>query len=200
MVTDDSCMETLMAVLLGVSVSAACGFRIFVPMLVVSMAARLNWLTLDGGFEWLGSDVALIAFAVATVAEIVAYYVPVVDNFLDAAGVPLAAIAGTCLTAAMVTDMSPFLQWTLGIIAGGGSATLVHGATSTVRAAATSLTGGLGNSIVATTEDVAAGGVSLLALVSPVLAISVLLLLLALIVWLVVKWRKRRRERLAACL
>lgn len=188
-----------MAVLLGVSVSAACGFRIFVPMLVVSMAAKCGWLTLDGGFEWLGSDVALIAFAVATVAEIVAYYVPVVDNFLDAAGVPLAAIAGTCLTAAMVTDMTPFLQWTLGIIAGGGSATLVHAATSTVRAAATSLTGGLGNSIVATTEDVAAGGVSLLALLSPVLAISLLLVLLALVVWLALKWRRRRRERLACC-
>src|SRR6266404_3033095 len=105
-------METLLSICVGVGLSAACGFRVFVPLLVMSIAAASGHLTLAHGFEWIGSNPALVAFSVATVVEIAAYYIPWVDNLLDAIATPAAVIAGTLVTASMVTGTSPFLKWT----------------------------------------------------------------------------------------
>ena len=89
--------------------SAACGFRVFVPLVVMSIAALTGHLTLAHGFEWVGSYPALVAFAVATCVEIAGYYVPWIDNLLDTIATPAAIIAGTLMTASLVTDLSPFL-------------------------------------------------------------------------------------------
>src|SRR2546425_4190452 len=115
-------METLLSVCVGIGLSAACGFRVFVPLVVMSIAALTGHLTLARGFEWVGSYPALVAFSVATCVEIAGYYVPWVDNLLDTIATPAAIIAGTLMTASLVTDLSPFLKWTLAIIAGGGGA------------------------------------------------------------------------------
>ena len=61
-------------------------------------------------------------------------------------------VAGTLVTASLVTDLSPFLKWTLAAIAGGGMAGLVHGTTSLARGASTLSTGGLANPFLATAE------------------------------------------------
>src|SRR6266404_582426 len=98
-------METLLSICVGIGLSAACGFRVFVPLLVMSIAALSGHLTLAHGFEWIGSYPALVAFAVATCLEIAGYYIPWVDNLLDTIATPAAIIAGTIITAAMVTDV-----------------------------------------------------------------------------------------------
>src|SRR6266511_2330552 len=134
-------METILSLLVGIGLSAACGFRVFVPMLVVSIAAHAGHLKLAQSFSWMGSDPALIAFAVATGLEVLAYYVPWLDNLLDTAASPAAVIAGTIVTASLVTDLSPLLKWTLAVIAGGGAAGLVQGTTVVTRAASTATTG-----------------------------------------------------------
>src|SRR5881394_829642 len=115
-------MEPFLSSLVGIGLSAACGFRVFVPLLVVSIASYSGHLHLAPGFEWMGSTAALIAFATATALEIAGYYVPWVDNLLDTIASPAAVIAGTIATASVVADMSPFLKWTLAAIAGGGIA------------------------------------------------------------------------------
>ena len=102
-------METLLSVCVGIGLSAACGFRVFVPLVVMSIAALTGHLTLAHGFEWVGSYPALVAFAVATCVEIAGYYVPWIDNLLDTIATPAAIIAGTLMTASLVTDLSPFL-------------------------------------------------------------------------------------------
>src|ERR1041385_1224119 len=117
-------MEPFLSFLIGVGLSAACGFRVFVPLLVVSIASATGQLHLASGFDWMGSTGALIAFATATALEIAGYYVPWVDNILDTVASPAAVIAGTVLTASLVGDISPFLKWTLAVIAGGGVAGL----------------------------------------------------------------------------
>src|SRR6266704_2988656 len=113
-------METLLSICVGIGLSAACGFRIFVPLLLMSVASLTGHLTLAHGFEWVGSYPALVTFAVATSVEIAGYYVPWVDNVLDAIATPAAIVTGSLVTASLVTDLSPFLKWTLAIIAGGG--------------------------------------------------------------------------------
>ena len=173
-------METVLSLLIGIGLSAACGFRVFVPLLVVSVASHTGHLHLSSGFEWMGSDAALIAFAVATVLEVAAYYIPWVDNLLDTVASPAAVIAGTLVTASLIADMSPFLKWTLAVIAGGGIAGLVQGASVVTRGASSAGTGGLVNPILATAELGGSLITSFLSLVVPVLvalAVGVLLFL-----------------------
>src|SRR6266571_8977967 len=122
-------METLLSICVGIGLSAACGFRVFVPLLVMSIAALSGHLTLAHGFEWIGTYPAVVAFAVATCLEIAGYYIPWVDHLLDTVATPVAIIAGTLVSASMVTDLSPFLKWTLAIIAGGGAAGMVQATT-----------------------------------------------------------------------
>src|SRR5262245_56242243 len=160
-------METLLSLCVGIGLSAACGFRVFVPLLVMSVAAHSGHLTLASGFEWIGSTPALIAFSSATVLEIAGYYVPWVDHLLDTMATPAAIVAGIVVTASCVTDVSPFLRWTLAAIAGGGAATVTQASTVLLRGGSTLATGGLGNPVFATAELGGSILVSLLSLVAP---------------------------------
>src|SRR5262249_55839922 len=111
-------IETALSILVGVGLSAACGFRVFVPLLVLSIASITGHATLSSGFSWIGSYPALVAFTIATGLEVAAYYVPWLDNLLDTVATPAAVIAGTIVTASMVSHLDPFLRWTLAVIAG----------------------------------------------------------------------------------
>lgn len=164
-------METLLSLMVGLGLSAACGFRVFVPLLVLSIAGYSGHVQLAKGFEWLASEPALIAFSLATILEIAAYYIPVVDNFLDTVATPAAVVAGTIVTASMVTDVSPFLQWSLAAVAGGSIAGVVQGATVMARGASTALTGGLANPVVATVELGTSAASAVMAFFTPVLVL-----------------------------
>src|SRR5205823_8425971 len=155
-------METLLSICLGIGLSAACGFRVFVPLLVMSIASLSGHLALAHGFEWIGSYPALVTFSVATCLEIAGYYVPWVDNLLDTIATPAAILAGTLVTASVVSDVGPLLKWTLAIIAGGGAAGLAQGTTVVARGASSAGPGGLANPVPATV--VLAGSVSTLSL------------------------------------
>jgi hypothetical protein len=76
-------METILGLIIGIGLSAACGFRVFVPLLGLSLAALTGHLDLSPGFEWIGSWVAFLAFATATVLEIGAYSIPWFDHLMD---------------------------------------------------------------------------------------------------------------------
>ena len=110
--------ETLLSICLGLGLSAACGFRIFVPLLVVNLAARVGWVSLSGELAWMGDSAALWAFGFATVLEIGAYYVPWLDNFLDTVATPAAVVAGAIVTASVVTDLDMRMFHDLGTHAG----------------------------------------------------------------------------------
>ena len=168
----------MLSVCVGIGLSAACGFRVFVPLVVMGIAAQTGQLTLAHGFEWVGSYPALVAFAVATCVEIAGYYIPWVDNLLDTIATPAAIIAGTLMTASLVTDLSPFLRWTLAIIAGGGVAGMVQGTTVATRGVSSIGTGGLGNPLIATAELAASTVASIVAVLAPVLAVGMLAIFL----------------------
>ena len=194
-------MEAVMSVLIGVALSATCGFRVFVPLLAVNIGTRA--LNADGeprielatGFDWLSSDIALMIFLVAAIFEIGGYYIPWIDNLLDTVASPAAIVAGTLITASFITGMEPWLQWLLGLIAGGGAAGAVQATTVVTRASSTVTTGGLGNPIVASVETSGAFLGSALAILMAPFAIAVLVLLIGSGVW--IWWRRRRRHKLA---
>jgi hypothetical protein len=166
-------MDIVLSLLIGLGLAAACGFRVFVPLLIMSLASRagVGHLELSAGFAWIGSTPALLAFAVATVLEIGGYYIPWVDNLLDAVATPTAILAGILVTASAVGDMSPFLRWSLAILAGGGTAAVFQGITATARQVSSFTTGGLGNPVVATVEAGGSAILSVLAVTLPILAI-----------------------------
>jgi hypothetical protein len=167
-----------LSVALGVGLAAATGFRIFLPMLILSVAANTGHLSLDERFAWLATSPALITLGVAACLEILAYYVPVVDNLLDTLATPASLVAGTVVSAAVITDVPPMVKWTAAVIAGGGVAGLTQAATAMLRAKSTIFTGGIGNAVISTAELGGALLVSLLALAAPLAALGVVILFL----------------------
>jgi hypothetical protein len=169
-------MELVLSLCLGIGLAAACGFRVFVPLLGINVAALSGHLALAEGFEWLGTWPAFGCFLSATVLEITAYYVPWLDNLLDTIATPAAVVAGTIVTASVVTDMSPLMQWSLALIAGGGTAGIIQSTTVVARGTSTATTAGMGNFVLATGELVASIGTTLLAMLLPILCAAAVVL------------------------
>ena len=188
--------DIAVSIVLGVALAAATGFRVFLPMLIVSGAAYSGHLPLDSSFAWLGTLPALIMLCVAALAEILAYYIPIIDNLLDSLATPSAFVAGTSVSAAVMVDVPPMVKWTAAVIAGGGLAGLTQAATGVLRAHSTVLTGGLGNSVIATGEFGGALLISFLALAAPAVAIALVILFLWLALRLLHKvlWRRKSSE------
>jgi len=164
-------MDLILGLVIGICLSAACGFRVFLPLMGISIAALLGRLTLSHGFEWIGTWPALVALATATVVEIGAYYIPWVDHVMDALMTPAAIVAGTIATACMIGDVSPFVRWSLAVIAGGGVSAVVQGGTVALRAGSSGTTGGLANPLVSTIELIGAILVTIFAVLLPILCL-----------------------------
>ncbi|MBJ9741417.1 DUF4126 domain-containing protein [Acinetobacter oleivorans] len=187
-------METILGLCIGVGLSAACGFRVFVPLLVMSIATMMGWFEPSKGFEWLAMPSVCLALAVATVCEVAAYYIPWVDNALDTVATPAAMIAGTLTTMAVTSgEMSQFAGWAAAIIVGGGTAGVVQMSTVAARGVSTATTGGLGNFVVATGEWIGAILLSVSALLVPALVAVVVLIA----VILAVRWIRHKKQEQA---
>ncbi len=174
-------MDTILSITLEIGLSAACGFRVFVPLLIISAANYTGHMSLSPGFEWIGTLPALIAFSTATILEILAYYIPWLDQLLDTIATPAAVVAGVIASASVFTEVSQLFRWTLALIGGGGIAGLVQGATAITRLKSTALTGGLGNPIVSTAELFGSVITSILALLAPIICVIAILGALALV-------------------
>lgn len=190
----DTLQQYVVPCALGIGLAAACGLRVFLPLFVTSLLQHFELVDIGtrAGFEWIGEWPALVAFGVASVVEILSYYIPLVDHFLDSVAIPLAAVAGTLVSASLLTDLPPLFTWSFAIIAGGGVAGAVSAGTATTRLASTATTAGLGNSLVATGETAGSLLISLLAWVIPLLVCAAVVLLL---VWIT---RRLMRPRTTA--
>jgi len=184
--------ETIISICLGIGLSASVGFRVFVPLFALSLTAYLGGWELNQSWQWIGSLSALVVLGVATIVEIFAYYIPYIDNLLDSAAIPLAAIAGTAVMVSTVADLSPVITWALAIIAGGGTAAAVAGSTGATRLASTATTGGIANPMVTTVETGTAVVMSVVSIVFPVVAIVLVLIILLIIFKLYKKFKLRK--------
>ena len=149
-------LEIILSLSLGLGLAAACGFRIFIPPLMMGVGSRFDLYDLEGSFIWVGEDWAIAVFAIATLLEIGGYYVPWIDNLLDTVATPAAVIGGIFVTSASLEgDVDPSLQWILATIAGGSTAGVIQLGTVATRAVSTGVTGGLANPVVSTLEALA---------------------------------------------
>lgn len=183
-------IEWIISACIGVGLAACCGFRVFVPLLIASVATKLGFIDTMAGFEWLSDWPALIGLAVATVFEIGSYYIPWLDNFLDTLATPASVIAGTLISTSFLNIDTPVLQWGLGLMLGGGSAGIIQAGTSLLRLGSTATTGGVANPVVATGENIASVGLSLFTILLPLVAVVIIGLVLLFIIGRLIARRK----------
>ncbi|MGB0982077.1 MAG: DUF4126 domain-containing protein [Winogradskyella sp.] len=182
--------ETIISIFLGIGLSASVGFRVFLPLFALSLAAYFNVWELNESWMWIGGTTAVFTLGIATVVEIAAYYIPVIDNALDTIAIPLATVAGTAVMVSTVADLSPVVTWALAIIAGGGTAAAVKSTASATRIGSTVSTAGFGNPIVSTIETGTAFIMSIISIFFPLLAI----ILVSFIFYMVYKLYKKIRS------
>ncbi|PZD72462.1 hypothetical protein C1752_03614 [Acaryochloris thomasi RCC1774] len=188
-------MDVLIGLCLGITLSAACGLRIFIPPLILSIAALIGDLQLLPSLQWLGTYPALMVLATATVIEILAYYVPGISNLLDLIEIPTAIAIGTVLTAASLGDLNPVLQWSLALLAGGGSAGIVESATAATRFAANTLTVGTATPVVSTAEAGLSVLLTLLGLALPLFAATAVILIMIGLIRKAINMLRRARHK-----
>lgn len=187
--------EILAAVALGIGLSASAGFRVFIPMLVASVAAHFNIIPLTESFSWLGSWPAMISFGTAAVVEVLAYYIPFVDNLLDTVTTPLAVGAGTLLMTSVLPVDNELMKWIMGFVVGGGAAATMQSGSVLSRLTSSKFTAGTANPVVSTGENVAALGSSLTALFFPVVVAVIFILIAILIFVKLFEWRKHKKNK-----
>jgi uncharacterized protein DUF4126 len=192
-------VDPLLGIPVGLALSTAAGLRVFIPLLITSLAARSGYLALTPSMSWIASDAALVAFVTAAIMEVGAYYVPWLDNVADAIATPAAITVGIIEMAAVTPDLPPLLRWTVAVIAGGGVAGFAQLATTLLRFKSSTLTAGTGNPIVATAELVGSLAIAVLALLAPLVAAVFVLILLVVLARRVIRRRRRRRADLASC-
>ncbi|HJM23008.1 MAG: DUF4126 domain-containing protein [Candidatus Thalassarchaeum sp.] len=191
-------VTVIMATLMGISLAAASGFRVFLPPFLLSVAARLDivwFLELDlvgTQFEFFTSTLAIIVLGIATAAEFAGYYAPWIDNALDTIATPASILAGVVMTAIVLEGSEPIFQWAVAIVAGGGVAATIQSATVATRSLSSTFTFGLGNPAVATGENIASVALTLIAILIPFISAFVVILVVALLVRM-----KRRSEATA---
>ncbi len=173
--------ETILSIFLGIGLAASVGFRVFLPLFALSLASYFGIWDLNESWEWIGSLAALLTLGIATIIEILAYFIPWIDNLLDSIAIPLAAIAGTAVMVSTVAGLDPVVTWSLAIIAGGGTATAIKGAGAAGRLASTATTGGLANPVVATVETGTAVAITAASIFAPILAAVLVIIILVVI-------------------
>jgi hypothetical protein len=168
--------QILISLVAGISLAAACGLRVFVPLLAASFGARAGLLHPSSGFVWITSPTATMLLAVASVVEIAAFLSPWIVHALDVIAAPAAAGAGVVAAAVVFGDIDPALKWTAATIAGAGSAGTVHIVTTIGRVGLSGMTAGGSNRLFGLIETLAAAIFSALTIALPVIAAIALLI------------------------
>jgi len=182
--------SVIVAFSLGLGLSAACGFRVFIPLLAMGIGARAGLLELGDSWAWMSETWVIAAFGAATLIEIGGYYIPWIDNLLDTITTPSAIVAGVVVTSASLDGIDPAMQWILSVIAGGGIAGTIQFGTAATRAASSATTGGAGNPVVSTIEAGASVLFAVLAILVPIVAAILVVALMIVVIHRIVRRRR----------
>ena len=185
-------LQILIQVMLGIALSAVCGYRIFVPFLAMGIAGMAGYIQFADGFAWISSWPALLVFGVATLLEIAAYFIPHIDNILNAIALPAGAVAGIIVAASVISDMDPMLKWTLAIIAGGGAATVTGLLSNGVHQLSTAVSAGFANPVVSGAESVGTVAASVISIAMPIVGVALFVMVVVVSILIIRRFRKRK--------
>jgi hypothetical protein len=185
-------MEAAAGVLSAFGLAASAGLNAYVPLLVVALMAKFTtWITLGSPWESLTSWWVIGALLLLGLIEFFADKVPAVNHLNDLVQTFVRPTAGAILFAAstnVVTDIHPVVAMIAGLLVA-GSVHVVKSAA--VRPTVTATTGGVGNIPVSIVEDIVATGLSILAIVIPVVIAGLIIVVVAYVIW--VLWRRANR-------
>jgi hypothetical protein len=189
--------DVLSAVALAIALAACAGLRAWLPLFLAGVLARVGLLQLGSSFHFLSSNRALILFGVASLIEMAADKIPVVDHALDGLSTFLRPLAGALIAASVLGRVSdPLVAVAAGAMVGVPSALVPHAAKSGLRALSTSMTAGLANPFVSFLEDGATVLLVLAAVLIPLVVVAFLGVLCALVFSRIA--RRRRQAAQAA--
>ena len=185
-------VDLLQSIALGIALSACAGLRAWLPLFAVGLSVRFGVLPLGDSFRFLGSNTALTLFSIATVIELIADKIPVIDHALDLLSTFLKPVAGMVLAASVMwTVDDPIVALALGVMVGSPASLVPHAAKATLRGVLSPITAGLAAPVLSVIEDVLAFGLVALAILTP-LVVAAGFVLFALVTGRLV--RSRRSE------
>ena len=185
-------VQILLSLSLGLGLAAACGFRVFIPPLMMGVGSRLDLYSLEGSFVWVDDTWAIAIFTVATLLEIGGYFIPWIDNLLDTVATPAAIIGGIFVTSASLEgELGPSAQWTLSVIAGGSVSGVIQLGTVATRAVSTGTTGGLANPVISLIEAVA----SILCILISLFLVAIIPIVIFFLIWKSIGYIKITKKR-----
>ena len=188
-------VQILLSLSLGLGLAAACGFRVFIPPLMMGVGSRLDLYSLEGAFVWVDDTWAIAIFTVATLLEIGGYFIPWIDNLLDTVATPAAIIGGIFVTSASLEgELDPSAQWTLSVIAGGSVSGVIQLGTVATRAVSTGTTGGLANPVISLIEAVA----SILCILISLFLVAIIPIVIFFLIWKSIGYIKITKKEIAA--
>jgi hypothetical protein len=188
-------VQIFLSLSLGLGLAAACGFRVFIPPLMMGVGSRLDLYSLEGSFVWVDDTWAIAIFTVATLLEIGGYFIPWIDNLLDTVATPAAIIGGIFVTSASLEgELDPSAQWTISVIAGGSVSGVIQLGTVATRIVSTGATGGLANPVISLIEAVA----SILCILISLFLVAIIPIVIFFLIWKSVGYIKITKKEISA--
>jgi hypothetical protein len=176
------------AILTGLGLAAAAGLNAYIPLVIVGFLQYFDWVDFGQPFDNLANPWVLGVLVVLLAVEVLADKIPAVDSVNDIIQTVVRPAAGAVLFAASTslgTDIPPVVSLIAGLITAGA----VHGTKAAIRPVLNAGSAGVAAPVVSTTEDIASTALAFVAILAPFLV----LFAIAGFVWLVVRWRRRRR-------
>ena len=178
------------------SVSLLSGWRLYLTIFVTGLAMRLQWINLPENLQILdalANPWVLGISAIGALAEFFADKILWLDSIWDTIHTVVRPLGGALLALAVVDAGDPAWQ-VIVFLLGGGAALMSHGAKAGARAMVNTSPEPVSNAVVSTGEDIAAGGLLILAFTNPVVALIIASVLLIGCIFLVYKgyrlWRR----------
>ena len=174
----------LFSLFLGIGLSVSVGFRVFLPLFLISLLASLNqnFVTIADDMIWITDPNFMVLFGIAALVEVGVFFVPFLDNKLDRLKIPFSIIAGIILFKSIFLSESNAVNWILSLLIGGGVAGLVSYTIAIVRNITSTTTNGVGNFLVNMAEIIVAILLSITAILFSPLAFVIAAILIYLMV------------------
>ncbi|MDQ3077471.1 MAG: DUF4126 domain-containing protein [Pseudomonadota bacterium] len=185
-------MDAVELVALASSLSLLAGWRLYLVTLVTGLSMKFGWIGLPeqlAALDILANNWVLAIAAVGTFAEFFADKIAWVDSAWDAVHSFIRPGGGALLSAAVIDAGDPTWQ-VASFLLGGGGALIAHAGKAGARTLVNASPEPFSNVMVSTAEDVATGGLLMLAISNPIAAALIAACLVALSLWLVFTARR----------
>ena len=185
-------MSALELVALASSVSLLAGWRLYMVTFATGLAMKFGWIALPEqlqSLDVLASNWVIGIAGFGALAEFFADKIAWVDSAWDAVHGVIRPLGGAMLSLAVIDAGDPAWQ-VASFLLGGGTALIAHTGKAGARAIVNASPEPVSNVVVSTTEDVATGGLFMLAVANPIAAAIIAALLVLASLWLAWKARK----------